>query len=322
MKKRELYFFALSVCLFSLFSTNAVAAGVPVLKDHAKQRSLSVTLGRFGDISKVKARSGRQYIGKKKSSGLLNKISSKCIVVMDGDTGEIIYAKSPDTPRQPASTIKVLTGMIAIKSLTEEEPVEVSRYASSMPRSKVYLKTRKKYRAEDLINAVLLASANDASVALAEKIAGSEKRFAKMMNLRARLWGANQTVCQTATGLTAKGQQSTARDLAVIFRHAMQEREFVERMSKVTVKTSYGKVLRNHNKALWKLEGAIAGKTGFTRAAGQTYVGKFTRNGESIIVAVMGSDSMWDDIENLVEYGFNRQGVKVLSDSGKSALRL
>ncbi|MDH3347660.1 MAG: D-alanyl-D-alanine carboxypeptidase [Desulfobulbaceae bacterium] len=322
MKKRTLLSLALSICFFSLFSTSVVAADVPVLKDYAKQRALSITLGRFGDISKVKARINGQYIGKRNSSAILNRISSKCVVIMDGDTGKIIYAKSPDTPRQPASTIKVLTGMIAIKSLTEEEPVEVSRYASSMPRSKVYLKTRKKYRAEDLINAVLLASANDASVALAEKIAGSEKRFAKMMNLRARLWGASQTVCQTATGLTAKGQQSTARDLAVIFRHAMQEREFVERMSKVTVKTSYGKVLRNHNKALWKLEGAIAGKTGFTRAAGQTYVGKFTRGGESIIVAVMGSDTMWDDIENLVEYGFNRQAVKLLSDSGKSVLRL
>ena len=319
-------------CLVSGFLGEApcLASDLPILTSDAKQQFLAVTtLGRYGDISAVKAKSSSQYSYKVKSSAksakfsvISNKIKSKCAVIMDADTGEIIYAKSPDTPRQPASTIKVLTGMIAIKSLSEGDSVEVSKYASSMPRSKVYLKPRSKYRAEDLINAVLLASANDASVALAEKIAGSEKRFAQMMNLRARLWGAKQTVCQTATGLTARGQQTTARDLAVIFRHAMQDSEFAKRMSKVKVRTSYGKVLRNHNKALWSLEGAVAGKTGFTQAAGQTYVGKFSRGGESVIVAIMGSTSMWNDIEALVEYGFERQDIKLLSDSGSSVLRM
>lgn len=321
---KQIIVLSVTLCLsFGLLrGTPCLATDLPILTSDAKQQFISVTLGRYGDISDVKAKASTQYVYKNKFSGISNKIKSKCAVIMDADTGEIIYAKSPDTPRQPASTIKVLTGMIAIKSLSEEDSVEVSKYASSMPRSKVYLKPRSKYRAEDLINAVLLASANDASVALAEKIAGSEKRFAQMMNLRARLWGAKQTVCQTATGLTARGQQSTARDLAVIFRHAMQDPEFVKKMSKVKVRTSYGKVLRNHNKALWRLEGAVAGKTGFTRAAGQTYVGKFSRGGESVIVAIMGSTSMWNDIEALVEYGFERQDIKLLSDSGKTVLRM
>ena len=234
-------------------------------------------------------------------------ITSKSVVILDADTGETIFAKAPDNPRQPASTIKVLTGMIAIKRLKDNEKVEVSHHAEKMPRSKVYLSTKKKYKADDLINAVLLASANDASVALAEKIAGSEPDFAKLMTLHARLWGAKNTICRTASGLTAKGQQSTARDLAEIFRRAMQDQEFANRMRRTKVKTSYGKLLRNHNRALWQVDGALAGKTGYTNLARQTYVGQFQRGDDTIVVAIMGSETMWTDIKRLVEYGFKKK---------------
>ncbi len=298
------------------------AADVPMLDNVAKKRPGSaavkrlpaasgagpVTLGRRGSISLVKARPGRSTAAAAWTPPLLRKkISSRSYIVIDGETGETLVARAPDTPRQPASTIKVLTGMIALKSLEETDWVRVSRRASDMPRSKVYLDPRKSYRADDLINAVLLASANDASVALAEKIAGSEKDFARMMTLRAKLWGAGNTVCRTATGLTAKGQYSTARDLATIFRHAMEDEEFAARMARSKVRTSYGKLLRNHNKALWRVKGAEGGKTGYTRAARQTYVGSFSRGDGSIIVAIMGSESMWSDIENLVEFGFRKQ---------------
>ena len=234
-------------------------------------------------------------------------ISSKSAIILDAETGETIFAKSPDNPRQPASTIKILTGMIAIKRLKNNEQVEVSDHAENMPRSKVYLSTEKQYQADDLINAVLLASANDASVALAEKIAGSEEDFAKLMTLHARLWGAKNTICRTASGLTAEGQQSTARDLAQIFRHAMQDREFADRMKRTKIKTSYGKLLRNHNRALWQVDGALAGKTGYTSKARQTYVGQFQRGDDTIVVAIMGSETMWTDIKRLVEYGFKKK---------------
>ncbi len=197
--------------------------------------------------------------------------------------------------------------MIALKSLTNSESVSVSPKAARQPRSKIYLDQRKVYKANDLINAVLLASANDASVALAEKIAGNEKQFAKMMTLRAKLWGAQHTVCKTATGLTAKGQTSTARDLATIFRHAMNDEEFSSRMKKIKTRTTDGQLLRNHNKALWQVKGTLGGKTGYTNAARQTYVGKFKRGKNEIIVAIMGSETMWADIKRLVEYGFQKK---------------
>ncbi len=93
----------------------------------------------------------------------------------------------------------------------------------------------------------------------------------------------------------------------MIFRHAMRDDEFSNRMKKSKVRTSYGKTLRNHNKALWRIDGAVGGKTGYTRAARQTYVGQFSRDEGSIIVAIMGSETMWTDIKNLVDYGFKRQ---------------
>ncbi len=226
---------------------------------------------------------------------------------MNVETGETIFAKNPDTPRQPASTIKVVTGLIAMKSLKDNESITVSKRAAQMPRSKMYLNYGRQYKANDLINAVLLISANDASVALAERIAGNEQDFAKIMTLRAKLWGAEQTVFRTSTGLTAKGQQSTARDLATIFNHAMKSEEFARRVQTTKVNTAFGTTLRNRNRALWQVDGTKGGKTGFTSAARQTYVGKFTREEGSIIVAIMGSETMWPDIKKLVEYGFQRK---------------
>ena len=228
-------------------------------------------------------------------------------MVMDGSTGETLFAKEPDDPRQPASTIKIVTAMIALKSLKNDDVIDVSTKAAGMPSSKIFLDPGRNYQANDLINAVLLASANDASVALAEKIGGSEDKFATLMTLSARMWGARNTICRTASGLTADGQQSTARDLANLFRYAMQHEEFARRMREKFISTSYGKTLRNHNKALWRLDGAVGGKTGYTIAARQTYVGQFSRDDQTIVVAIMGSESMWADLAKLVNYGFQEK---------------
>ncbi len=315
-------FFFLSLFLFvSLFPVVAAGNSIPVLSENRKSeqsasspvmasRQVSGTpiLGKPRDISRVKKANPRYFVKREKKA--INKnLSAKCAIIIDGLSGRTLYSKNPDTPRQPASTIKIITGMIAINSLKNHEKVAVSSKAAKQPRSKIYLDQRKKYLANDLINAVLLASANDASVALAEKIAGSEYDFARMMTMQAKLWGAQHTVCKTATGLTAKGQSSTARDLALMFRHVMNNEEFARRMKRVTVKTTDGKTLHNHNKALWQLHGTEGGKTGYTRAARQTYVGKFKRGSDEIIVALMGSERMWTDLKTLVNYGFTKKQV-------------
>ena len=235
------------------------------------------------------------------------KISAKSAIILDGVSGEVLFARSPDLPRQPASTIKVLTSLLAMEYLDDTDIITPSRRAASMPRSKVYLRPGQAYTADDLINAVLLASANDASVALAEKVGGSERNFATLMTAKARSLGARNTICKTATGLTVSGQQSTARDLAGVFNKAMEGEEFANRVGKAKVQTRFGQLLRNHNKALWQVHGAEGGKTGYTLAARQTYVGKFKREQGEVVVALMGSETMWNDVKNLVEYGFQQQ---------------
>ena len=299
-----------TICFFSaLPDGNAV----PVLRDSSKTKSPPKTsynsqvpsqipvLGKAGNIRAIKQGTGPARF---RSPFKLKQVSARSVLVMDAHTGKTLFSRAPDTPRQPASTIKVLTGIIAIDMLTNKERVAVSRRAAKQPRSKVYLDQRQTYLANDLINAVLLASANDASVALAEKIAGTEQSFARLMTAKAGALGAQDTVCKTASGLTAKGQKTTARDLATIFRAAMRNKEFAARMKKTKAVTSEGKVLRNHNKALWQIDGALAGKTGYTNAARQTYVGAFRRGSDEIIVALLGSETMWTDIKKLVSYGF------------------
>ena len=293
----------LLLCFAGFFFAFSATFAAATPKSAAKTRPV---LGKAYDISNVKKRLG-PLVTAKTTKRLNRKISSRCAIIIDAVSGKTLYSRNPDTQRQPASTIKVITGMIALKSLNNTEKVAVSKKAARQPRSKVYLDQKKKYKANDLINAILLASANDASVAIAEKIAGSEKKFAQMMTLRASLWGATNTVCKTATGLTAKGQKSTARDLATIFRYAMQDPDFSKRMKRVKVRTTEGKLLRNHNKALWQVKGTLGGKTGYTNAARQTYVGKFKRGSDEIIVAIMGSETMWSDIKRLVEYGFKKK---------------
>ncbi|MBU0486146.1 MAG: D-alanyl-D-alanine carboxypeptidase [Proteobacteria bacterium] len=265
------------------------------------QRSI-VNLTDDSDI-KRKPRNGSNL----SAQSVRRKISSRSALVIDSETGDIVYAQAPDVAAQPASTIKIITGLLALQSLEKTDLVKTSRKAAEMPRSKIYLKRGKSYPADDLINAVLLSSANDASVALAEKIAGSERIFAKLMTYKAKIWGARNTVCKTATGLTVRGQKSTVRDLAVIFNKAMENEEFARKMATSKVRTKDGKMLRTHNRALWTVDGTEGGKTGYTNAARQTYVGKFSRDGIELTVAIMGSETMWDDIYTLVEYGFAKK---------------
>ncbi|OGR05725.1 MAG: hypothetical protein A2520_10750 [Deltaproteobacteria bacterium RIFOXYD12_FULL_53_23] len=253
------------------------------------------------------------------SSELKGKLTCRSAYIMDAKTGKVLYDRSADRPGQPASTIKILTGLIAVENLNGKEMVKTSAYAANMPASKIHLKKGVFYKAADLINAVLLASANDASVALAEKLAGSEQAFARLMTKKAQSLGAQNTICKSANGLTRPGQQTTASDLAKVFNRAMHNPDFAERMATTQVRTSDGMVLRSHNKALWTLDGAVGGKTGYTDAAGKTYVGKFQRGGQAIIVSLLGSASMWEDVATLVEHGFAKQEIAALLPENTSA---
>jgi D-alanyl-D-alanine carboxypeptidase (penicillin-binding protein 5/6) len=244
-------------------------------------------------------------------------LSARALLLMDAKTGKILYQKNADIPLPPASTTKVLTAILTLESQKRShDRLTVSKAATRVPASKLYLKPGQTVSIEDLLYGVLLASANDASVVLAEGIGGSVERFAEIMTKKAHDLGATNTRFSNPHGLTAADHYSTARDLALIFRYAMKNPTFRQivhtKMSSVS-SVSPGKKssrtrrisVRNHNRLLWNYDGAIGGKTGYTFAAQKCYVGAVERNGVTLIVSLLGSRDLWGDTKRLLEYGFD-----------------
>jgi serine-type D-Ala-D-Ala carboxypeptidase (penicillin-binding protein 5/6) len=244
-------------------------------------------------------------------------LSARALLLMDAKTGKILYQKNADIPLPPASTTKVLTAILTLESQKQShDRLTVSKAATRVPASKLYLKPGQTLSIEDLLYGVLLASANDASVVLAEGIGGSVEKFAEIMTKKAHDLGATNTRFSNPHGLTAADHYSTARDLALIFRYAMKNPTFRQivhtKMSSVR-SLSPGKKsartrrisVRNHNRLLWNYDGAIGGKTGYTFAAQKCYVGAVERNGVTLIVSLLGSRDLWGDTKRLLEYGFD-----------------
>jgi serine-type D-Ala-D-Ala carboxypeptidase (penicillin-binding protein 5/6) len=238
--------------------------------------------------------------------------SAEAALIMDAATGEVLYEKNAHIPLPMASTTKVMTGLLGVERLRPHEVIQVSAYAASMSPSKLHLRPGELIRADDLLQAILLKSANDASAALAEKISGSEAAFAELMTRRARELGAQNTRFENASGLPADDHYSTVYDLAVILRYAMQRHDFAEimQMKTASIETMTGRswTVRNHNRLLWTFPGALGGKTGWTRASKHCYVGMVEHGGRALIVSVLASSHLWNDVNELVLYGFSSTG--------------
>ena len=191
------------------------------------------------------------------------------------------------------------TALIAASSLKLTDMVPVSCHAAEAPPSKIKIQPGETYSVEDLLYALLLGSANDAARALGEKVSGSEECFARFMTIRLRQLGATKTNFETASGLPAPGQYTTAHDLALIFYKALQNPTLVKIMSTRSYTLMDGKQVRNHNRFLFSTDYAIAGKTGWTRASQHTYVGLFQNGDKRIIISLLGSPNKWPDIRLL-----------------------
>jgi D-alanyl-D-alanine carboxypeptidase (penicillin-binding protein 5/6) len=202
-----------------------------------------------------------------------------------------------------------MTAIVVVRNSSLDRKVRVSAKAVSVPPSKIHLKTGEEYTTEDLLKALLLNSGNDASVALAESVAGSEEAFVKMMNDMARKIGARRTNFKTSSGLPAKNQYSTAYDLALIVREAMKYKSIVDIMKMKTAEIKEENSdrcikLKNHNKSLHRnTVYFILGKTGYTIGAGHCFAGYINYGRRNTIVVILKSRKMWMDMARLAIKG-------------------
>jgi serine-type D-Ala-D-Ala carboxypeptidase (penicillin-binding protein 5/6) len=244
-------------------------------------------------------------------------LTAKAALLMDAATGRILFQKDADLRLPPASTTKVMTAIIALESGRKlDETLTVSKDATRVPPTKLYLRPGQTVSIEELLYGIMLPSANDAAVVLAEGIGGSVERYTDLMTKKAQSLGATNSHFTNPHGLTAPDHYSTARDLATIFRYAIKIplfREIVHTKFSSVSSTAVVKKkvvprrisVRNHNRLLWDYEGALGGKTGYTMAAQRCYVGAVQRDGVTLIVSILGSTNMWNDTKHLLEYGFD-----------------
>lgn len=249
---------------------------------------------------------------KKKHQSAPQTISAKAAIVLDAKNGKVLYSKNANLRLLPASTTKVITTIVAFKHLPLWRRIRVSKNAAAAPSSKAGLTAGAEYSARDLIFACLIASSNDAAIALAEAVAGSEKEFTELMNAEAKRMGMTDTRFMNATGLTPDSGPkpfTTAKDLAILMRCASRDKRIdqIMGMMSCTIKGSDGRViaLKNHNKMLWKTPKFVKGKTGWTFASRHTFVGTNYGSQKLITFAMLSSTEPWTDIERLATIGLS-----------------
>lgn len=263
------------------------------------------------------------------------KLYAQSAVLMDADSGRILYEKDGHRIMSMASTTKIMTCILALEYGSLEDYAEASSYASSMPKVKLYVKPGEYYKLEDLLYSLMLESHNDAAVVIAEHIAGSTEKFADMMNQKARDLGCFDTFFITPNGLdatatasdgTVKAHSTTAADLAKIMSYCIMDSPKRKEFLKITRTSSYsfgnyqkkdgeflpgGRTFQcsNHNAFLSMMDGALSGKTGFTGTAGYCYVGSLRRDNRTYVVALLAcgwpnnKTYKWSDTKVLMDYG-------------------
>jgi D-alanyl-D-alanine carboxypeptidase (penicillin-binding protein 5/6) len=245
------------------------------------------------------------------SPTLLGHVTARAAIIVDYQSGEVLFARNADLELPPASTTKILTAYIALRSERLGSNVRISNYASSMPPSKISLRPGWSMNLNDLVYAILLNSANDAAVALAEGLSGSVEEFAARMNRTAWQLGALSSHFMNPSGLPDDDHYSTARDLTTIMRHALQVESFEQILSTqtTTIFPAGGSrraiSLRSHNRLLDDPRTNVIGKTGWTRVAKKCFVGAATQDGRRVLFAVMGSTNLWGDLRRLIDWTFD-----------------
>ncbi|MEW6181878.1 MAG: D-alanyl-D-alanine carboxypeptidase family protein [Bacillota bacterium] len=250
-------------------------------------------------------------------------VSAQAAVVLDAKTGQVLYAKEPSKRMYPASTTKILTALVVLQNARLDDRIKATGKVVNTEGSAIWLKEGEELTVSDGLYALLLNSANDVAVALAEMVGGSEKEFASMMNRTAKACGATDSHFNNPHGLPDEDHYTTALDLAKITRVAMGNRLFKEIVATKTKNIERQApdgltLLINHNKLLWRYDGAIGVKTGYTTQSGQCLVSAARRGEREIISVILGDDlSVWDNAAALLDHGFSSYHLVELAKAGE-----
>lgn len=240
-------------------------------------------------------------------------ISAQKAILMDGLTGRVLYEKQADCKSLIASTTKIMTALIICERCNALDLVQIPKEAVGIEGSSMYLQEGEKLTVQELLYGMMLRSGNDAATALAIFCAGSVEAFAQMMNEKARELKLNDTHFVNPHGLDAAEHYSTARDLAKLAQYAMKNPVFAQTVSTRSVMVGT-RILTNHNKLLWRVEGAEGVKTGYTKAAGRILVSSAQRQGRRLLAVTIDDGNDWADHAALYEQGFSRYcSEKILS---------
>ena len=229
--------------------------------------------------------------------------SATAAILVDADSGRVLYEQNADARMLIASTTKIMTALVAIREGSLSDVVTVKREATLTEGSSMYLKEGEQLTLETLLYGLMLCSGNDAAVAIADHVGGSQKGFVKLMNETARELGMEATSFANPNGLDAEDHYSTARDMAKLACAALRN-ETLLRIASTQSVTIGGRTMTNHNKLLSRVEGCVGLKTGYTRAAGRTLVSCAERDGVRLVAVTLQDGDDWNDHAALYDRGF------------------
>ena len=253
-------------------------------------------------------------------------VAAKGAVLIDGDSGRILFAQNADKMLPEASCTKIMTALLALENSTLSEEVTAGRNAYGVPGTSIYLSEGETLTMEQMLYGLMLRSGNDAAVAIAEHVAGSVSAFAELANARAAELYADAHFVNPH-GLDADGHRISALGLARIMREALKHDEFrvitgTRRKIIPWVGNEYSRVLENKNRLLSSYEGATGGKTGFTSKAGRCLVFSAKRDGLELIGAVLNCYTWFDTATVMLDYGFDNFRMERALEAGQEAAQV
>ncbi|MBR4865014.1 MAG: D-alanyl-D-alanine carboxypeptidase [Oscillospiraceae bacterium] len=242
-------------------------------------------------------------------------ISAQKAILLDSDTERVLYEKNGYDRGLIASTTKIMTALIVCEQCNVLDRFRVPMEAVGIEGSSVYLREGEVWTVQELLYGLMLHSGNDAAVALAIYCAGTVEGFVGLMNDKAHRLGLANTHFENPHGLDSPGHYSTAYDMATLTSYAMENPVFAKTVATKAV-TAGGRSMRNHNKLLWRLEGADGVKTGFTKASGRILVSSAIRQGRRLVAVTMNAPNDWQDHIALIENGFSAYTVQTIIEKG------